>query len=65
MSDLPGATCRVQGYRIPPVSAIDLARIVMQKSLHLFSKGLLVINGGSFFPIYDPNISLIIEKPVE
>jgi 2-polyprenyl-3-methyl-5-hydroxy-6-metoxy-1,4-benzoquinol methylase len=64
LSDLPGATCRIQGYRIPPASVVDVVQIVLQKGLHLLLKGLLIINGGVFFSIYDPNITLIVEKPV-
>lgn len=63
MSDLKGATCRVQGYSIPPVSTIDIIRKVAQKVLHLTLKGVMAVNGGVFFSIYDPNITLIIEKP--
>jgi len=63
MSDLKGATCRVKGYSIPPVSAIDIVRKVAQKMLHLFLKAAMAINGGVFFSIYDPNITLVIEKP--
>jgi SAM-dependent methyltransferase len=65
LSELPGAICRVQGYRIPPVSVLDWVRIPLQKSLHLLLKGLLIVNGGVFFSIYDPNITLIVEKPAE
>jgi len=63
LAGLPGATCRVQGYRIPPVSLVDIVRIVLQKGLHLLLKGIMIVNGGVFFSIYDPNITLIIEKP--
>jgi 2-polyprenyl-3-methyl-5-hydroxy-6-metoxy-1,4-benzoquinol methylase len=62
LSGVPGAKTHVQGYRIPPVSAIDIARIVLQRALHLCLKGLLVVNGGVFFSIYDPNITLILER---
>jgi len=65
LSGLPGASCRVQGYRIPPVSLVDIVRIGLQRVLHLVLKALLVINGGVFFSIYDPNITLIIEKPAQ
>lgn len=64
LSELPGALCRIQGYRIPPVSFVDIVRIGLQRVLHLFLKGLLIVNGGVFFSIYDPNITLIIEKPI-
>ena len=63
MSDLKGASCRVKGYSIPPVSTIDIVRKVAQKLLHLILKGVMVVNGGVFFSIYDPNITLLIEKP--
>lgn len=63
LTELPGAVCRVQGYRIPPVSLVDLVRIALQRVLHLFLKSLMIVNGGVFFSIYQPNITLIIEKP--
>jgi SAM-dependent methyltransferase len=63
MSDLKGATCRVKGYSIPPVSTIDIVRKVTQKLLHLILKGVMALNGGVFFSIYDPNITIVIEKP--
>ncbi|MFO0417528.1 MAG: class I SAM-dependent methyltransferase [Pseudomonadota bacterium] len=62
LTGLEGAKCIVQGYRIPPVGFVDVVRIVLQRALHLFLKGLLIVNGGVFFSIYDPNITLIIEK---
>jgi 2-polyprenyl-3-methyl-5-hydroxy-6-metoxy-1,4-benzoquinol methylase len=62
LSGVSGAKTHVQGYRIPPVSPIDIVRIVLQKALHLCLKGLLVVNGGVFFSIYDPNITLIVER---
>jgi len=62
LSGVPGAKTSVQGYRIPPVSVIDIVRIGLQKALHLCLKGLLVVNGGVFFSIYDPNITLIVER---
>jgi 2-polyprenyl-3-methyl-5-hydroxy-6-metoxy-1,4-benzoquinol methylase len=62
LTELPGAVCRVQGYRIPPVSLLDGARIAAQAALHLLLKAIMVINGGVFFSIYQPNITLIIEK---
>jgi 2-polyprenyl-3-methyl-5-hydroxy-6-metoxy-1,4-benzoquinol methylase len=62
LTELPGSECRIQGYRIPPVSLVDVIRIGLQKVLHLILKGLLVINGGVFFSVYEPNITLIIEK---
>jgi SAM-dependent methyltransferase len=63
LSGLPGAVCRIQGYRIPPVSLVDIVRIGLQRVFHLILKALLIVNGGVFFSIYDPNITLIIEKP--
>lgn len=62
LTELPGAVCRVQGYCIPPVSVVDLVRIALQRVLHLFLKTIMIINGGVFFSIYQPNITLIIEK---
>jgi 2-polyprenyl-3-methyl-5-hydroxy-6-metoxy-1,4-benzoquinol methylase len=63
MSNLKDAVYSVRGYRIPPVSAVDICRKVAQKLLHYALKMLLIINGGVFFSVYDPNITLIIERP--
>jgi SAM-dependent methyltransferase len=65
LSALRGAVCSVEGYRIPPTGVVDLVRIALQWMLHLFLKGLLIVNGGVFFSIYHPNITLIIEKGSE
>lgn len=62
LSDLPGAQCDVQGYRMPPAGIIDIARICVQRVLHLFLKVLLIANGGVFFSIYDPNVTLIVTR---
>ncbi len=62
LSGLPGARCDIRGYRIPPTGVIDIARICLQRVLHLFLKGLLIVNGGVFFSIYDPNVTLVVTR---
>ena len=62
LAGLSGAATQVQGYRIPPVSLLDIVRIILQKALHAALKALLVVNGGVFFSIYDPNVTLIVER---
>ena len=52
----------IRGYSIPPYSLINLIRILLQKILHLILLGLMVVNGGSFFKVMTPNLTLIIEK---
>ena len=63
MSGIVGATCTLKGYSIPPVSILDIARKFAQRLTHFLMKCLVVANGGVFFSIYDPNITLIIKKP--
>jgi len=52
----------IKGYLIPPYSLVNIIRIILQKMLHLFLLGLMIINGGTYFKIMNPNISLIINK---
>jgi 2-polyprenyl-3-methyl-5-hydroxy-6-metoxy-1,4-benzoquinol methylase len=62
LTGLPGATCNVRGYRIPPAGLVDIVRICLQRTLHLLLKGIMVVNGGMFFSIYDPNITLVVTR---
>lgn len=52
----------IRGYLIPPYHLVNIIRIVFQKLLHLFLLVIMIINGGTFFKIMNPNISLIIRK---
>ena len=52
----------IKGYSIPPYDAVNVARIILQKLLHLFLLALMVINGGTYFKTMSPNVALIIRK---
>lgn len=62
MCNLKGGEFEIRGYKIPPLGIVNILRIFMQKALHLFLKLILIINGGVYFNIMEPNISLIITK---
>jgi 2-polyprenyl-3-methyl-5-hydroxy-6-metoxy-1,4-benzoquinol methylase len=62
LTGLPGASTEVQGYRIPPNGIINVTRIFLQWGLHLLLKALLVVNGGVYFSIYQPNVTLIVTR---
>jgi len=63
MSDLENPIVKVRGYKIPPINAVNIVRIIIQKITHIFLKGLLMANGGVFFGVMEPNITLEIQKP--
>ncbi len=52
----------VDGFRIPPVSAPNLVRIVAQKLLHLGLLAVMVANGGVYERLYHPNITLVLTR---
>lgn len=52
----------IKGYSIPPYDLVNVARVILQKLLHLFLLGLMIINGGTYFKTMNPNIALIIRK---
>lgn len=52
----------IKGYLIPPYNLVNVVRIILQKILHLFLLALMVVNGGTYFRIMNPNITLIIKK---
>lgn len=52
----------LSGYLIPPSNLVNVTRIVAQKILHLFLLGIMIINGGTFFKILNPNIVLRVKK---
>lgn len=60
--EIPECKIAIQGYKIPPVSLINILRIIAQKILHFFISILYIINAGVYCKIYHPNISLIIKK---
>lgn len=59
---LKKAKISLQGFRIPPVSLINIMRIFMQSILHVLFKLSYILNGGVYPRILTTNISLIIEK---
>ena len=63
--DLPAAEAVVQGYRIPPVHPVNVARIALQKALHWVIRLLIMVNGGVYPAILTPNITLILRKTRE
>ena len=52
----------LRGYRIPPVSLVNLLRIVAQKCLHLLLLAMLIVNTGNYYWTMDPNICLILTR---
>jgi cyclopropane fatty-acyl-phospholipid synthase-like methyltransferase len=53
---------RVEGFRIPPDSAVNVARIVVQKVLHAGLLAIMVANGGVYERLYHPNITLVLTR---
>jgi 2-polyprenyl-3-methyl-5-hydroxy-6-metoxy-1,4-benzoquinol methylase len=62
MAGLANADLVIRGYRIPPVSLVNLLRIGLQKILHLCLLGVMMVNGGNYFRILTPNICLIVSR---
>lgn len=54
----------VFGYRIPPVTPVNLLRIGLQKMLHLCLLGIMVINGANYSRILQPNLCAVIRRPL-
>lgn len=52
----------LRGYEIPPYDLINLIRIFLQKILHFILYLIMIINGGNYFKIMTPNITLVIKK---
>ena len=62
LAQLSDCEVSVQGYRIPPSGGLNIARIFVQKVLHMFLKGMVVANGGSYSNLYEPNITLVLKR---
>ncbi len=60
---IPPDSLAVFGYRIPPVSLVNLLRIVLQKLLHLCLLGIMIINGANYSRILQPNLCAVIRRP--
>ena len=52
----------IEPYRIPPVSIVNVLRIMAQQILHFVIRSMLVLNGGVYQRIMTPNITLVISK---
>ncbi len=63
LAGIPRETLSVSGYRIPPVSPVNLLRIVLQKLLHLCLWGIMVVNGANYSRLLQPNLCAVIRKP--
>lgn len=61
-SGIEGYSMEIKGYEIPPSDPLNILRVILQKILHLILLSVMIINGGLFFKIMTPNISLIIKK---
>lgn len=61
-SGIKDYSMEIKGYEIPPYSLINIIRIALQKILHAILLLIMIINGGLFFKIMTPNISLILKK---
>ena len=63
MAGLTGrCSVEVEGFRIPPVSAVNVARIVAQKLLHAGLLAVMVANGGVYERLFHPNITLVLTR---
>ncbi len=68
LGELPGyceiknSVVKIEPYRIPPVSLINIIRIIMQRILHFIVRTMMIVNGGVYQKIMTPNITLVITK---
>jgi len=63
MSELGDSVVIIEGYRIPPTTVINFIRVIAQRALHFCITAVLAINGGVFFRVLEPNITLIVRRP--
>lgn len=56
------ARIEIRGYRIPPVSLVNLLRIGAQRLLHGILLLMLIVNSGNYYFTMDPNICLILTR---
>jgi len=61
-ADLKNSKYKIQGFEIPPISPINIIRIVLQKILHFIFLILMIINGAIYQKLLTPNITLLIQK---
>ncbi len=62
LSGIKNYSAEIKGYEIPPYDLLNLLRVILQKFLHLILLSMMIINGGLFFKVMTPNVSLIIKK---
>jgi hypothetical protein len=60
--DIPVSMIKVDGFRIPPYSIINVLRIFFQKIFQGIILGLSIMNGGSYTTLLTPNITLVVTK---
>lgn len=63
-ADLPDSSYTISGFEIPPVSIINIIRIILQKILHIFFVLIMIINGAIYQTLMTPNITLVIKKNI-
>lgn len=54
----------IRGYRMPLWPPVNVVRRIAQKVLHGLLLAVMLANGGNYCTILDPNISLILTRPV-
>lgn len=62
LADSKDLEAHVLGYHIPPYTLLNILRIGMQKILHAFLIGMLMMNAGIFFTVMTPNSMVVIQK---
>lgn len=62
MTGLSPCETTVAGYKIPTSNILNRFRRALQSLLHLLLKGVLIVNGGVSFKLFEPNITLIVKK---
>lgn len=62
LSEIKNYELKLNGFKIPPYTFINIVRIFFQKSFHIILLLLNIINGGVYGRIYTPNLTLIIKK---
>jgi 2-polyprenyl-3-methyl-5-hydroxy-6-metoxy-1,4-benzoquinol methylase len=61
-SQISNYDLEIKGYEIPPYNVINIIRIILQKILHFILLLLMVVNGGTYFRIMTPNITLVVKR---
>lgn len=61
-ANLKNVQYAIKPFEIPPINAVNILRIALQKILHGFFILLMIINGGIYQTLMTPNITLVITK---